>query len=111
MKHKCLQDVWDKWYGLDSFHDIYRGIGGREKQFGTYWRKGVVSNHHFSRTKRCINGITQFAKKNKMKESEAIAILEDSFKESKSSVYNLLKKLMSSGHVKTKASRGKKKKS
>ena len=78
--------MWNEWYGLDSFHDTYGGIEGREKEFGTAWRKGVVSNHHFSRTKRCIVGIHKFAKENKMHEFEAIAVLEDSFSESKSSI-------------------------
>ncbi len=30
-RHKCLQDVYNEWYGLDSFYDVYGGIDGREK--------------------------------------------------------------------------------
>ena len=106
-KHRCLQDVWNEWYGLDSFYDIYGGIKGREKTFGTAWRKGVVTNHHFSRTKRSIGGIRQFCRDNKLDPKEAIALLEDTFIESKFSIYNFLMKLQSKGLVKTKRSRGK----
>ena len=109
-RHKSLQDVYNEWYGLDSFYDVYGGIDGREKQFGTSWRKNTVSNHHFSRTKRCIIGITQFASENKMSHLEAVATLEESFKGCKCSVYNFVQQLKSTGLISTKASRGKSKK-
>ena len=109
-RHKSLQDVYNKWYRLDLFYDVYRGIKGREKQFGTSWKKNTVSNHHFSRTKRCIIGISQFAKENKMSQIEAVVTLEETFIECKYSVYHFVQKLKSTGLISTKASRGKSKK-
>ena len=106
-KHRCLQDVYNKWYGLDSFYDIYGGIEGREKQFGTSWRKDTVSNHHFSRTKKCIIGINQFAKQNNISALEAVGILEETFSKCKFSIYNFLQKMKSTGLISTKASHGK----
>lgn len=105
-KHICLQGVWNEWYGLDSFTD---SIKGREKQFGKYWWKGIVSDHLFSRTKRRISGIHRYADEHQMNEFEAIANLEDLFNECKSSVYNVLKQMKTKGLVGTKAPRGKSK--
>ena len=48
----------------------------REKQIGMSWRKITVNNHHFSRTKRCIIGINQFTKENKVTQMEAVETLE-----------------------------------
>jgi len=109
-RHKCLQDVYNEWYGLDSFYDIYGGIDGREKRFGTSWRKHTVSSHLFSRTKRCIIGINQFARENNMTPMESVATLEETFAECNFSIYNLVQKLKTRGLVMTKASRGKTKK-
>ena len=69
-----------------------------------------MSNHYFSRTKRCIIGINQFAKENKMSQIEVVGTLEEIFIESKCSIYNFVQKLKSTGLISTKASHGKSKK-
>ena len=82
---------------------------GEKNQYGTFWRKNTVSNHHFSRTKRCIIGISQFARENKMSQIEAVVTLEETFIECKCGVYNFVKQLKSTGLISTKPSRGKSK--
>jgi hypothetical protein len=60
-RHEFLQDMWDEWYGLNSYEskcgDIPGGIDARNKLFGRKWRKHY-SSAQYSRTHRIIKMIS-----------------------------------------------------
>lgn len=59
-RHESLQDMWDEWFGLNSYENkcgnIPGGIDARNKLFGRKWRKDY-SSAQYSRTHRIIKMI------------------------------------------------------
>ena len=55
--------MWDKWYGTGSFDDGKCGIQKREDNLGKSWRRHL-DQQQFSRTRRIIAGINQYADSN-----------------------------------------------
>jgi len=108
-RHKQLTDLWNEWHGLDRFCDGYGGIKGRDKKYKAKWRKHL-DNQHYSRTKRCVLGIETYAAQHKIKEEEALVVLQDVCVEEKFSVANLVRRFQQDGYLSKQSSRGKSKK-
>ena len=79
-RHLSLEDMWDEWHGTGRFSDEVGGIQGRNKLFGPKWRKHL-NMQHYSRTKFVVTAVSNFAKNNKLKITEAIAIMDNWWKE------------------------------
>lgn len=110
-KHPSLLSLWNEWHGLDQFADEYGGVKGKEEQFGSKWRKGIVNPQHFSRTKRVIAAIYVKAESENVRPMEVVASWEEIFtKNSKCSVSNFVKELKNAGYITEREPRYSKKK-
>jgi hypothetical protein len=74
-KHQHLQSLYDEWHGTGEFADSLGGIEGRNKKFGTKWRKHL-SQMQYSRSMRIVKAIKNYAEENTMTEAEACEQLQ-----------------------------------
>ena len=105
-RHQTLEDMWNEWHGLSDFHDPLGGINGRNKEFGTKWRKHLQPLQ-YSRTARVIDAIVKYATDNEVPWGNAIEALEPTFQECKGSVANMVLACQAKGLLSKKAPRGK----
>jgi hypothetical protein len=105
MKHPCLLSMWNEWYGLDHFSDVFGGIDGRNKQHGSTWRKHLNASA-YSRLSQLNKGINAFALEHHLRPEAVIAEWEPLFISSKLSTYNMVRELQVLGHIKKLKARG-----
>lgn len=98
-KHASLKDLCDEWNGLEKFEDPHGGFEGRETRIGSHWRKHLVSNHQFSRTKRVVAGIRRQATESDISECEAVATCEEEFKRCDFGVEAMTKSVQTGGVI------------
>lgn len=103
--HSSLMNVWNEWFGLDKYEDDFGGIEGRNKKFGSKWRKHLQQSS-YSRNCRLIKGISDYAKEQNCQPEEVIAEWEPLFVSCKSSVANMVRALQKAEKITKKASRG-----
>jgi hypothetical protein len=108
-KHKLLSQLYDEWIGEGDFHDGYGGIEGRNKEFGSRWRKHLTA-YVYSRTERTIKGIRAYAQcHNNMDPHEACRQLQEIFEKERCCISNMVSYFTSNGYLKKKQPRGKRK--
>jgi hypothetical protein len=52
-KHNSLSSLYQEWYGIGVHKDSLGGVAGRDRRFGTRWRKDI-NRQHYSRVKRIV---------------------------------------------------------
>jgi len=75
---KSLHEVYEEWHGLGDFDDGMGGVAGRDKKFGTKWRKHVESNH-YSRSKGVVAAIEEYSKQKRILPAGACSELQMSY--------------------------------
>ena len=75
---KSLLEVYEEWYGLGDFEDGMGGVAGRDKKFGSKWRKHIESNH-YSRSKGVVAAIEVHAKQKRITPADACSELQMAF--------------------------------
>lgn len=108
-KHQSLSDLWDEWYGTGKFADELGGIEGRNKTYGSKWRKHFKDKQLYSRTSRVVQAIKALSKQEHTHELETIANLEEMFKRNNRSVANLVVEFQKQGLLATRKPRGQQK--
>ena len=109
LKQEQLVDLFNEWYGKDRYEDEHGGISGRDKKFGSAWRKHLSAQHH-SRTRRTVEAVEAFAKEKQILPMEACIALQPAYEAVKCSVGNFVKNCQENGLLKKKGQRGKQKK-
>jgi hypothetical protein len=106
-KYDSLGHVWREWNGIDEFADEYGGIKGRNKCYGSKWRKHL-NKQQYSRHNRIIKGIENYAKLKKVSDVEAVTQLNDVYVAvCGTSASTMVKYLQSHGFLQKGKSRGK----
>jgi Transcriptional activator of glycolytic enzymes len=106
-KHATLADWYDEWVGAGDFEDGFGGIEGRNKKYGSKWRKHL-NVQHYSRTCRVVKAIRAFAEEQRMDTHDACATLQHHYKNTaKCSVGNMVKYVNSMGLLQKGKARGK----
>ncbi|CAB9527252.1 hypothetical protein SEMRO_1965_G308250.1 [Seminavis robusta] len=106
LKHSCLQDVHDEWFGSGKFaDDAFGGIDGRNRLHGAKWRKHL-DNGLFSYNKRLVEGVMYQSKLRKCQPDEVIREWEVLFEKQSFSVGNMVKYLQSQSLLKVGKPRG-----
>lgn len=109
-RHASLSDLWAEWHGEEPFYDELGGIKGRDKRDGAKWRKHLDAQH-YSRCKRIVAGIHNFAAQQEISTTEATAVLETAFENNSKSPANFVVYLQAKGLLAKKKARGKKRES
>ena len=112
IKHATLRDMHDEWFGVGSFLDKHGGVEGRERHFGKHkakWRRHL-DNQHFSRTKRLVQAIVEYATSNDVSKEQACDELETHYQNSKRSLLNTVKTLQGLGLIQKQKDRGRRSK-
>jgi hypothetical protein len=102
LKHTSLVDMWDEWNSPG-------GVADHDKKFKAKWRKSI-SNDHYSRTKRTIEGIKTYADQRKIHAQDAAREMDPWFQECKCSVSAMVRLLQEKELVAKKQARGRTKK-
>ena len=104
-KHNRLTDLYSEWCGLGRYKDDYGGIAGRDKLYKGRWRKHLHAMH-YSRAKRTVAAIEEFAKQHELQPLEACSSLEPAFEASKFSTGNFVQHCQAEGLLKRRKARG-----
>ena len=110
VKHSCLKEMYDEWYGLGNFFDTYGGVEGREVLFGKHkakWRRHL-DNNHFSRTARLVKAVVAFAQSRNISHYQACEQLDPHYQESKQSLTKTVQRLQDLNLLVRKKNRGQK---
>ena len=78
LKHSTLINLYAEWTGTDAFNDGFGGVEGRNRLFKAKWRKHIDPTLH-SNTKRAVDGIRNFAKREKFEIIQACISLQHHF--------------------------------
>ncbi|MGL5915852.1 MAG: hypothetical protein ACRCZG_06290 [Culicoidibacterales bacterium] len=106
-KHFRLTEMYAEWVGEGDFHDEFGGIEGRNKKFGSQWRKHFPA-HTYSRTERTIKGIRAYANENNMSAYDACECLQHQYEHKcKMSIAKLVDYFISMSWLKKQKPRGK----
>ena len=107
VKHPSLHSLWCKWFGLETFHDSFGGVDGRNRKFKSKWRKDAkIDNTLHGRHRRLIEAINAEAKGTKQQPQAVIMEWEVLFSNSNYVTGNLVKALQCLGKIPKKKSRG-----
>ena len=109
-RHEKLTDLYNECCGLDRFHDPHGGMCGRDKSFGSKWRRHMSGREkaHYSRTRRTLAAVESFAAQHKIEPLEACVALQVACESSRCSVANFVKYCQGEGLLTKKMARGKK---
>ena len=84
-KHLTLSSLYDEWFGGGEFAtDHHGGIEGRNKEFGTKWRKHL-NQMQYSRAMRCVKAIQKYAEEQHMDDFDACVTLQTKYEACKCS--------------------------
>ncbi|CAB9524640.1 hypothetical protein SEMRO_1563_G282670.1 [Seminavis robusta] len=92
VRHSCLQDIWDEWFGLGRFADSFGGIAGCNQLHKNKWRLHLKGDL-YSCNKRLIEGVQHQMKVQKCQPESILAEWDVLFKNMNCSVGNLVKSL------------------
>jgi Transcriptional activator of glycolytic enzymes len=102
--------LYEEWFGLGMHDDGKGGVAGRNKAFGSKWRKHL-DRQHYSRTSRIIQAIEMVMANNHCTWQHAVAEIEPLWKDSNRSLSKMVLKLQEKGYIAMKQKRGTKRKS
>jgi Centromere DNA-binding protein complex CBF3 subunit, domain 2/Transcriptional activator of glycolytic enzymes len=105
-KFNSLTAVWDTWYGIGQYTDVYGGITGRNDQFGAKWRKHL-DKQQYSRVNRIVKGIHGYAAEKEIPMDEAVAELEATYETCNRNLQKFVDLLQDNGYLKKGGRRGK----
>ena len=107
LKHTRLVDMHNEWHGLSEFDDGHGGVSGRDKKCGSKWRKKIIDNNQYSRTKRIVLSIEKIAEEKEVPVHEAIELLQPLFDQCRHALSKFVSKMQEEGYIKKNKARGK----
>jgi hypothetical protein len=98
LDHRCLQSVYNEWYGLGEFDDGEGGIAGRDQNLGRQWRKGKIHYKKYSRLKQVVESVDKLALGRGITPQVALDQLDPLFKQAKGSLSVMVNLLEINGY-------------